>query len=117
VPGHLHGDALGNAGAHQVTYCGSSQIVRNATRTARLRTRRPERLDEGRDPLALHLAVRSVEHPRADDALGFQPVVLALLRLQELVERVGEGNTAPVSVFPPSRDAAERAGRAAALFS
>jgi hypothetical protein len=37
----------------------------------------------GRDPFALHFLVRPVENPRANHVLGFQPVVLGLLSLQE----------------------------------
>jgi hypothetical protein len=51
-------------------------------------TRGPERLDERRDPLALHLPVRPVEDSRTDDALGLESFVLGLLSLQDLVERV-----------------------------
>jgi hypothetical protein len=90
VSGHLHRDALRNAGAHQVAHGGPPQVVRNATRTTRLCARRSKRLDERRDPLALHFLVRPVEDPRADDVLGLQPVVLGLLSLQELLEGVGE---------------------------
>ena len=36
MPGHLHGDALGNAVAHQVSYGSPSQVVWNPTGTARL---------------------------------------------------------------------------------
>ncbi len=99
VPGHLHGDALGDAGTHQVAHGGSPQVVGNPTRTTRLRARRSERLEERRDPLPLHFPIRPVEHPRADHVVRFQPVVLGLLRLQELLQGVGKGERPPLVIL------------------
>jgi len=80
----------GTPAARQIANGGPPQVMRNAPLKARLRTRCPERFDEGRDSLALHLPVRAVEHPGTDHAFGFQSVVFDLLSFEETLKDVGE---------------------------
>jgi hypothetical protein len=54
VPGHLHRNALGNSGAHQVSHRRSSKIMRNPDGAARLRACLPPRLPRKLDTTHAH---------------------------------------------------------------
>ena len=85
VPGHLHRNALGYSGAHQVSHRRSSKVMRNPAGAARLRACLSPCLRESHDRLAFDLLACPVKHPGAEHALRSQAVMLGLLSLQELL--------------------------------
>jgi hypothetical protein len=99
VSSHLHRDAFGNSGAHQVADGCSPKVMRNAAGTARFLARLFPRLRESNDPLALDLFAAALEHPRTDHVFGSEPIVFGLLSLQELLQGVGEGESTPFVVL------------------
>ena len=71
VPGHLHGDTLGHARAHEVAHGGAAEVVRNSAGAAGGDPRFPPRLVESAlgDALAGLLPLHVTEDVRRDDAL------------------------------------------------
>jgi hypothetical protein len=108
VPGQLHRQTLGHTTPDHVADGGSSQVVRNPTRTAGREARRFPRLVERADRLRLlraaaRLGHQPKEHPRLDLSGLLQPDVLRVLRLQEPAQIIGQGKDAAFAVLRGAR--------------